>query len=108
MKGVSPRQFSNPECVAGSCADYAWGADGEPQEQEADQKAGKKIQVPTMVLYSAANLGRMHDVDSIWPKWTESEIKCVGIGEGYGHFLPEECPEICVKYISEWIDRFGK
>lgn len=96
-------QFSMPEAIAGSCADYASAAGEEVTEQVKDQEEGRKVKVPTMVIYSASNLGKMHDVDGIWPQWVDAQLECVGIPDGYGHFLPEECPEIVAKLISEWV-----
>ena len=101
-------QFQNPDCIAGSCADYMSGATGEPKEQESDQKEGKKIKVPTLVLFSASNLGKMHDVPAVWPTWCDGEVKCIGIPDGYGHFLPEEAPEATTKHVIDWIDHVGK
>ncbi|KAK3703919.1 hypothetical protein LTR37_014137 [Vermiconidia calcicola] len=72
-------QFSNPECIAGSCADYKSGAMDEPKEQESDQKEGKKVKMPICVLYSATNLGRMHDVPEIWKQWADGELETHGI-----------------------------
>lgn len=99
--------FSKPETISGSCADYASAAGPEVKEQEADQEAGRKVKAPTMVVYSASNLGRMHDVDATWPKWTDGELKCVGISDGFGHYLPEECPERIAELILEWVGKHG-
>ncbi|KAK5119037.1 hypothetical protein LTR62_000248 [Meristemomyces frigidus] len=102
--------FTNPEAVAGSCGDYYAGAFEDVDEQKKDQEAGRKVGIPIFVGYSASNLGRMHDVDSVWPQWTDgkAELKCVGIPDGFGHFLPEECPEQVVKLIDEWMVKYGK
>lgn len=102
--------FAKTEVIMGSCADYAAGANEDVEEQGKDQKAGRKVEIPLMVVYSAGNLSRMHDVDAIWQDWVSggSELKTVGIGEGYGHYLPEECPEKVVKLIEEWVDKYGK
>lgn len=101
-------QFGNVEAIRGSCADYAAGAGEDVVEQTRDQEEGRKVAVPTMVIYSASNLGRMHDVDSIWPEWvTEgTELKTVGIPDGYGHYLPEECPEKIIELVSGWVAKF--
>ncbi len=97
-------QFTQPECIAGSCADYQAGATVDLEEQEADQKAGKKIKVPTFVIYSASNLGRMHDVPTVWKEWYGgNDLRTYGVPDGYGHFLPEECPEIIAVKILQWI-----
>src|ERR1700761_9201784 len=101
-------QFSNPECIAGSCADYAAGAGEDYKEQESDQKAGKKVSLPTYVMYSASNLGRMHDVPAVWANWCDDELKTYGVPDGFGHYLPEECPDIIGKHVIEWIDHVGK
>lgn len=102
--------FSLPETIAGSCADYKSAAEGEPKEQAEDQKAGRKIKTPTMAIYSASNLGRMHDVPKVWQEWVSegTPFKCVGIPDGYGHYLPEECPDQIAKLIIDWIEGDGK
>lgn len=106
--GHYAHQFSNPECIAGSCADYAAGATEDCDEQEKDQLQGRKVKVPLMVIYSASNLGKMHDVDKVWRNWVEGEYKGVPIGDGHGHYLPEECPEKIVPLILEWNEKYGK
>ena len=82
--------FGKKETIEGSCADYEAGAFEDVEEQWADYGADRRLRVPTVVGYSASNLGRMHDVDETWKNWAEDrKIRTVGIGEGYGHFLPE-------------------
>lgn len=100
--------FNKPETISGSCADYASAAGEEVVEQEKDQEQGKKVKLPTMVIYSASNLGRMHDVEYIWKKWAGAELKCHGIGDGIGHYIPEEAPDQVAKLITEWVDKHGK
>ncbi|KAK4541013.1 hypothetical protein LTR36_008382 [Oleoguttula mirabilis] len=100
--------FNQPETISGSCADYASAAGDEVKEQEADQKAGKKVKAPTLIIYSANNLGRMHDVDAEWPKWVDGELKCVGVADGIGHYIPEEAPDQVAKLILEWVDKYSK
>jgi hypothetical protein len=101
-------QFNNPECIAGSCADYKSGATSEPKEQESDQKEGKKVKVPTFVIYSGTNLGRMHDVPAIWKDWCDGELKTFAMPGGIGHFIPEEDPDTTAKQVLEWIGHVGK
>jgi pimeloyl-ACP methyl ester carboxylesterase len=107
------RQFDDPECVRGACADYAAAAeeDVDLQIQDMDQQGGgaKKnvIGVPTMVIYSARNLGRMHDVPKAWEGWIDEAVKTkfTAVGEGYGHYLPEEASHLVAERILEWIDQ---
>jgi hypothetical protein len=120
-------QFKSPECISGTCADYAAGATIDIEEQESDQQAGRKVKLPMLVLYSASNLGSMHDVPTVWKQWSDGELKSVllvnmfdavrvpltflprpnrtyGVPDDFGHFLPEECPEIIAKHVIEWIN----
>lgn len=101
-------QFTSPECIAGSCGDYAAGANEDVQEQKEDQKQGKKVKIPMLVVYSASNLGRMHDVEKVWKEWADGELKVEGIPNGYGHYLPEECPEQISKLVIDWIEGHSK
>ncbi|KAF2160963.1 hypothetical protein M409DRAFT_70047 [Zasmidium cellare ATCC 36951] len=105
-------QFTNPECVAGSCGDYAAGATTDVEAQEKDQREGRKVSVPLMVVYSAGSLGRMHNVEKVWGGWVDGkagkEVRFEGIGDEFGHYLPEECPEKIVGLVGEWIGKYGK
>lgn len=97
--------FAKEETIRGSCADYADGGVDETRQQDADQKAGRRVRVPTMVLYSADSLGRMHDVEACWKPWVEAELECVGIGDGIGHYLPESAPEAVNQHVLQWIEK---
>ncbi|KAF7198007.1 Fluoroacetate dehalogenase [Pseudocercospora fuligena] len=106
--GHYAHQFSQAECIAGSCGDYAAGAFEDCDEQQKDQDQGKKIKIPLMVIYSAGNLGRMHNVDAVWKNWIDGEYRGEAIGDGHGHYLPEECPEKVIPLILEWNEKHGK
>lgn len=101
-------QYSDPVCIAGSCADYKAGAEEDCEQQEADQQEGKKVKVPLLLLYSASNLGKMHDVPAVWEKWCDGELKLYGVPDGYGHYLPEEAPEITADKIIGFIEQVQK
>ncbi|EGP90418.1 unnamed protein product [Zymoseptoria tritici ST99CH_1A5] len=103
-------QFSAPDCIAGSCGDYAAGATVDVEEQEKDQREGRKVGTEMMVLYSRGNLGRMHDVEKVWKDWIAegTEVRFEGFGDGCGHYLPEEDPEKTTKLVKEWIARSKK
>ncbi|KAI7695764.1 hypothetical protein KC322_g10017, partial [Hortaea werneckii] len=73
-----------------------------------DQARGKKIKVPTMVLYSASNLGQMHNVEALWKNWVDGDLKCVALGDEVGHYLPEEAPEQTAKLIADFAAKNSK
>jgi hypothetical protein len=108
--GVYTRQFANPECVRGACADYAAAAGEDVREQEEDQREGRKVAVPVCVVYSKRNLGRMHDVEGVWRAWIQegTRVRFEGVGEGVGHYLPEEAPGVIGGLVGEWIDETVK
>ena len=81
--------------------DYEAAAKEDYVAQVEDQKAERKLDVPTLVLYSAQNLGAIVDVSEVWKRWikegTMLEVKA--IENGYGHFFLEEAPEISCQLI---------
>lgn len=97
-------QFSGSDCITGSCEDYLAGATIDVDEQDKDQTDGKKVSIPLFIIYSASNLGRMHDVEAAWADWVNIKPRYVGVQGGYGHYLPEEAPDQITKLVYEWID----
>lgn len=98
--------FDQRETIYFSSLDYAAGATTDVTQQEADQKAGRKVGVPLLVMFSKAKLGARIDVQGIWKDWVAEGVDYVGfaVGDGYGHYLPEEAFEV----VSDKIDGFLK
>ncbi|EXJ57337.1 hypothetical protein A1O7_07684 [Cladophialophora yegresii CBS 114405] len=99
--------FDNKETLYYTALDYAAGAAPEASEQEEDQQAGRKVGVPLLVFFSKAKLGARIDVAGVWKAWVSegSQYEGVGVGEGYGHYLPEEAYDIVVPKIEEFINK---
>lgn len=72
--------------------EYQAGATTEYFLQLADQEAGRKIKIPTHVLYSIANLGAQLDVPEIWRNYCSASagVTVKDIGDEKGHFIIEE------------------
>lgn len=95
------------ETLRGTCEDYAQGAAPEVEEQKSDQLAGRKIAVPTLVMFSEAKLGSTMDVAEVWKDWVNPgvELETVAVGDGHGHFLPEEAVDWVEKAVVGFIKR---
>jgi pimeloyl-ACP methyl ester carboxylesterase len=98
--------FEQEGAIKWSCEDYRAGAQEDVAEQEADQKAGRKIHIPTLVLFSKSRLGATMDCAEVWKEWIAPGVDYEGIavGEERGHYLPEEAYET----VSEAMIKFIK
>lgn len=99
--------FKERETLYYTALDYAAGAVPEPAEQEEDQKAGRKVSVPLLVMFSKARLGAGIDVADIWKNWVAEGVdyEGYGVGDGYGHYLPEEAYDIVNPKIEAFIKK---
>ncbi|KAK5035206.1 hypothetical protein LTS07_002642 [Exophiala sideris] len=97
--------FKERETLYYTALDYAAGAVPEPAEQGEDQKAGRKVAVPLLVMFSKARLGAGIDVAGVWKNWIAEGVdyEGYGVGEGYGHYLPEEAYDIVSPKIEALI-----
>lgn len=99
--------FDREEAVRGSCADYADGAEAECEAQSEEQRARRKVEVPLLVVYSQAYLGRMHDVEKVWGEWVGdgegARVEFLAVGEGHGHYLPESAGEVVGREVGRWV-----
>lgn len=67
------------------------------------QKEGRYVEVPTLLLYSEANLGARYNMKEIWEKFVNNRVTAHGVGDGAGHFVNEESPEECTHVLLEWL-----
>ncbi|KAF2028283.1 alpha/beta-hydrolase [Setomelanomma holmii] len=103
--------FEKESVIVATSEDYKHGATTDVEMDEADQKAGKKIDKPLLLLYSADFIGSRFDFDfgNVWKEWTKDGTKIVnhGLENGIGHFGAEEAPEECAKVIIDWLGVLG-
>lgn len=101
--------FGKESVVRAGAEDYAAAATVDYELQLKDQSVGKKIDVPTLILYSQKNLGAMHDVPTVWKNWVNKNVRLemLGIGDGAGHYFPEEVPDQCLSLILEFVASLG-
>ena len=109
--------YKNEGVIRGACEDYRAGATVDVEHEKADlvivsqmlglpmQKEGKYVEVPTLLLYSAANLGTRYNMKEIWEKFVNNKVTAHGVGDGAGHFVNEEKPEECAQVLLEWLKK---
>ena len=99
------KYFNHRETIEAACADYRGGATVDFTEQVKDQEEGRKLKVPTLVMYAKDYIGRRFDFWNVWREWVEDErlLQLKSIGDGVVHFLPEEDPDTVTKSILGWI-----
>ncbi|KAK5221014.1 hypothetical protein LTR72_006572 [Exophiala xenobiotica] len=105
--------FDDKDTLYYTSLDYAAGAAPEADEQSRDQEADRKIAVPILVMFSKARLGARIDVKGIWSGWVNKDMlrrdgesyEGFGVGDGYGHYLPEEAYEIVCPKIEEFVKK---
>jgi len=101
--------FEKESVVRAGAEDYAAAATVDYELQLKDQSEGRKIDVPTLVLYSEKNLGAMHDVPAVWGNWVNKDVRLEihGIGDGAGHYFLEEVPDKCLSLILSFVASLG-
>ncbi len=83
--------FRDPETVRAICEDYRAAANIDCDYDAADQKAGRRIRAPLLVLWGAqARLEQWYDTLAVWRGWADNVR---GRSLDCGHYLPEEQPE---------------
>jgi haloacetate dehalogenase len=86
------RCFCRPETIHATCEDYRAAADIDLEMDEADKKAGHKIEAPLLVLWGGKGLvGQLWNVLEVWRQHANALVD--GRPLDSGHYLAEEQPE---------------
>lgn len=103
---VYTKFFLNPQTVDASNKDYEAGATVDVEAQKEDQNAGRKLDRPTLLLYSESYIGSRYTFPDVWKPWVKEGVKLEihGLGDNIGHFGAEEAPEESAKVIKGWLE----
>lgn len=95
--------FRDPQVIHATCEDYRAGATADHAHDLADQRAGRKISCPVLVLWGEKDAARKpQGVLDIWKQWADDVS---GGGVACGHFLPEEAPEDVLARLEPFLER---
>jgi haloacetate dehalogenase len=95
------RNSATMENIHAMCEDYRASASIDLNNDEADIKAGKKIQCPLLTLWAANGaMGRLYDVLSIWK---EEGVNVSGKGLPGNHSLQESAPKETLEEIQNFL-----
>ena len=95
------RTSSTMENIHAMCEDYRASASIDLKNDEADIKAGKKIQCPLLTLWAANGaMGRLYDVLGIWK---EEGVEVSGKGLPGNHSLQESAPKETLAEIQKFL-----
>ena len=92
--------FGVPERMAATCEDYRAGAGIDRALDEADRASGRRIDVPTLILWGAAGIpadgpdaAERPATLAAWDAWMAPGTPLTGHALDCGHFLAEEAPD---------------
>jgi pimeloyl-ACP methyl ester carboxylesterase len=97
--------FSQPHTIEASNRDYEAGATVDVTAQNEDQDVGRKIEVPLLLVWSEAGIGKRYDMEGVWGDWVGEEVQVTtkALGRGVGHFGAEEAPEETAEALLGWL-----
>jgi haloacetate dehalogenase len=95
------RTSATMENIHAMCEDYRASASIDLKNDEADIKAGKKIQCPLLTLWAANGaMGRLYDVLAIWK---DEGVEVSGKGLPGNHSLQESAPKETLEEIRKFL-----
>jgi haloacetate dehalogenase len=99
------RHRTNPEMLHAECEDYRASASIDLKNDEADIKAGKRIQCPVHVLWAANGaMGKLYDVLGIWKdEGVNGGAKITGKGLPGNHNLQESAPKETLAELQQFL-----
>jgi len=95
------RNNIDPASIHAMCEDYRASASIDLKIDEADIKAGKKIQCPLHVLWAATgSMGKLYDVLTIWK---DEGVNVTGKGLPGNHSLQESAPKETLAELQQFL-----
>jgi haloacetate dehalogenase len=105
-----PRAFDeyvrcfDADTIRGSCNDYRAAADIDLEHDDADVRAGRRVEVPLLVLWGEASHPR-DQVGDVLEVWRGYASRVEGRALDCGHYVPEEAPQPVSDAFLEFFGR---
>jgi haloacetate dehalogenase len=96
--GEYRRAFLQPGAVAAALQDYRDTFDVDVPRYRAEREAGRKVTVPTLLLWGDRGNLAGQPVQNVWRQVADDIAGAFEIPD-CGHYLPEEKPEIVIKHL---------
>ena len=97
------RCFRNPATIHAICEDYRAGAGIDLEHDEADMRAGRKVECPVLLLWGATGgVGRNHNPGpaEIWKAYASNIAGAHAVPSG--HYLMDEAPKETTAALHEF------
>lgn len=92
--------FDEPRRIHAFCEDFRAGEGADKEALLADKAAGRKLIMPTLVLWSAVHFPENPSLLEVWRDWAENvsgePIDC-------GHYLAEEAPDAALAALEAFL-----
>lgn len=100
------RQFSRPEGIAATLADYRTAFHVDRRRWLADVAAGRRVEVPLLVLWG--DRGNLTGDLPVLDEWRARATDVRGhMITGSGHYVPEEQPKAVIAAVRDFADELG-
>ncbi len=92
--------FDEPRRIHAFCEDFRAGEGADKDALLADKAAGKKLIMPTLVLWSAIHFPASPSLLDVWRDWADN---LSGEPVDCGHYLAEEAPEAVLTTLEAFL-----
>ncbi|SDC98718.1 alpha/beta fold hydrolase [Glycomyces harbinensis] len=94
---------TDPLTVRAMLEDYRAGLTVDRANDEADREAGRRIEAPTLVMWSwHDDMGELYiDPAAIWESWCELPVRQAVVESG--HHMAEEAPEQVAEFLADFL-----
>ncbi|MFF7950336.1 alpha/beta fold hydrolase [Streptomyces griseorubiginosus] len=99
------RAIHDPATVHAMCEDYRAGLGVDREHDDADQRAGRRIDCPLQILWATRDdMAELYgDVIAVWRDWAAGHLEGAPIDSG--HHMAEEAPEALVDALRAFWER---